>query len=163
VGAIQTQSTNGWQIDQSASGFVALPAPAPAGVTFPGGATKVVLNTGAQGTSATVILRFSSIPAGAQLYKYGKENGIGDTNTWFAYPANIDVGAGTVTYTLTDGQRGDNDWTANSVIDDPVALGVNSVVASIPTLSEWGLIILSTLMALFGLVWMRRRQGFASA
>jgi hypothetical protein len=47
------------------------------------------------------------------------------------------------------------------VIDDPVALGVNSVVASIPTLSEWGLIILSTLMALFGLVWMRRRQGFA--
>ena len=161
VGAIQTPGTNGWQIDQTASGFVALPAPAPAGVTFPGGATKVVLNTGAQGTSATVILRFSSIPAGAQLYKYGKENGIGDTNTWFAYPANIDVGAGTVTYTLTDGQRGDNDWTANSVIDDPVALGVNSVVASIPTLSEWGLIILSTLMALFGLVWMRRRQGFA--
>jgi hypothetical protein len=162
VGAIQTPGTNGWQIDQTASGFVALPAPAPAGVTLPGGATKVVLNTGTAGTSATVTLRFSSIPAGAQLYKYGKENGIGDTNTWFAYPANIDFGAGTVTYTLTDGQRGDNDWTANSVIDDPVALGVNSVVASIPTLSEWGLIILSTLMALFGLVWMRRRQGFTA-
>ncbi|MBP6483095.1 MAG: IPTL-CTERM sorting domain-containing protein [Rhodoferax sp.] len=163
VGAIQTPGTNGWQIDQALSGFVALPAPAPAGVTFPGGATKVVLNTGTRGTSTTVTLRFSSIPAGAQLYKYGKENGIGDTNKWFAYPATIDAAAGTVTYTLTDGQKGDNDWTENSVIDDPVALGTGGgAVASIPTLSEWGLIILSTLMALFGLMWMRRRQGFTA-
>jgi hypothetical protein len=160
VGAIQTSGTNGWQIDQAASGFVSLPAPAPAGVTFPGGATKVVLITGTAGTSATVTLRFSSIPAGAQLYKYGKENATDVTAKWFPFPATIDTAAGTVTYTLTDGQRGDNDWTANSVIDDPVALA--SLVSSIPTLSEWGVIILSTLLALFGLVRMRRRQGFTA-
>ena len=28
------------------------------------------------------------------------------------------------TYTLTDGQKGDNDWTVNGVIEDPVGLGV---------------------------------------
>ena len=160
VGAIQTQSTNGWQIDQVLSGFVALPAPAPAGVTFPIGATKVVLITGTAGTSSTVTLRFSSIAAGAQLYKYGKENGIGDTNKWFAYPATIDVGAGTVTYTLTDGQKGDNDWTENSVIDDPVAFGVGGgAVASIPTLSEWGMRLLTGLIALATFVTLRRRNA----
>ena len=162
VGAIQTPSTNNWQIDQAASGFVPAPAPAPAGVTFPDGATKVVLITGAAGTSSTVTLRFSSIPAGAQLYKYGKENGIGDTNKWFAYPATIDVAVGTVTYTLTDGQKGDNDWTVNSVIDDPVALAAPAVangVTSVPTLSEWAMMALAALLALTTFVTMRRRMG----
>lgn len=163
VGAIQTPGTNGWQIDQTASGFVALPAPAPVGIMFPGGATKVVLNTGTAGTSATVTLRFSSIPAGAQLYKYGKENGIGDTHKWFAYPATIDFAGGTVTYTLTDGQRGDNDWTANSVIDDPVGLGVGTVVTggvtSVPTLSQWAMMLLAALMALATFLSLRRRSA----
>jgi len=159
VGAIQAAGSNGWQIDQAASGFVALPAPAPSGVTFPGGATKVVLITGTAGTSSTVTLRFSSIPAGAQLYKYGKENGIGDTNKWFAYPATIDIATGTVTYTLTDGQKGDNDWTANGVIDDPVGLGVGggAGVAGVPTLSEWAMLALAGLMGMTTF-WMTRRR-----
>jgi hypothetical protein len=105
VGAIQTHSTNGWQIDQAASGFVGLPAPAPTGVAVPGGATKVVLITSTAGPSATVTLRFSSIPAGAQFYRYGKENGVGDTKKWFSCPATIDTAAGIVAYTLTDGPK----------------------------------------------------------
>jgi hypothetical protein len=159
LGAIKAQSSEGWQIKESDSGFIALPAPAPADVTFSGGATKVVLIMGAEGTSATITLHFSSIPAGAQLYKYGKENGPSDANTWFVYPAAIDYAAGTVTYTLTDGQKGDNDWTANRVIDDPVALGspASGGVQSIPTLSEWGMILLSLLLA--GMTVFRFRRG----
>lgn len=159
VGAMQVQSTHGWQIDQSASGFAALPAPGPEGVSLSGGATKVVLNSGAVGSSATITLRFSSIPVGARLYKYGKENGPGDGAKWFPFPATIDRAAGTVTYTLTDGQRGDNDWVANGVIDDPVALGVGGVGnnVAIPTLNEWAMILLSGLMAIAALVTMRRR------
>lgn len=159
VGAVQVQSIHGWQIDQSTSGFVALPAPGPEGVSLSGGATKVVLNSGAAGSSATITLRFSSIPVGARLYKYGKENGPGDGAKWFPFPATIDRAAGTVTYTLTDGQRGDNDWVANGVIDDPVALGVGGVgdVVAVPTLNEWAMILLSGLMAIAALATMRRR------
>jgi hypothetical protein len=160
VGIIQAASTNNWQVRTADSGFVSLPAAAPAGVNFPIGATKVVLDAGTPGSSATVTLRFSDIPAGAKLYKYGKETGIGDSNKWFEYPATIDFNAKTVTYTLTDGQKGDNDWVANGVINDPVALGLSSSsasVAGIPTLSEWGLMMLSALMALGTFGAMRRR------
>jgi hypothetical protein len=164
VGAIQAANSNNWQINTAVSGFVALPAPAPAGVTLPAGATKVVLNTGTPGTSTTVTLRFSSIPEGAQLYKYGKENGINDTAKWFAYPATIDRAAGTVTYTLTDGQKGDNDWTVNGVIDDPVGLGVAAAggagagISGVPTLSEWAMALLAGFMLLVGARQVRRRH-----
>jgi len=160
VGAIQASSNSNWQIRTGSSGFVALPAAAPAGLSFPQGATKVVLDSGTQGSSATVTLRFSSIPAGAQLYKFGKPTGLGDTNQWFPYPATIDAQAGTVTYTLTDGQKGDNDWNANGVIDDPVALGVGAGagVSSVPTLSGAAALALSALLGLGSLVSLRRRK-----
>jgi hypothetical protein len=164
VGAIQVTNPGGttWQIRTADSGFVALPAPAPAGVTMPSGATKVVLDTGAVGTSTTVVLRFSNIPAGAQLYKYGKETGAGDTNKWFPFPATIDRAAGTVTYTLTDGQKGDNDWTANGVIDDPVGLGVGAGggVEGVPTLSQWAMLLMGSLMALGAWLTLRRSAKF---
>ena len=126
VGAIQTHSTNGWQIDQAASGFVGLPAPAPTGVTVPGGATKVVFITSTAGSSATATLRFSSIPAGAQFYKYGKENGVGDTKIMVFLPSHHRHGGGhRGLCTDRRPKKGDNDWTQNSVIDDPAALDVN--------------------------------------
>ena len=162
VGAIQAATSNNWQIRSANSVFVAPPAAPPNNVTFPQGATKVVLDSGTPGTSATVTLRFSSIPAGAQLYKYGKENGLGDVNKWFVYPATIDAAAGTVTYTLTDGQRGDNDWTQNGVIDDPVALGATSGVAdvnSVPSLSEWGQVLLGVLLFAASMLTLRRRKN----
>jgi len=160
VGAIQSARTNNWQIRSASSGFVSPPAAPPNGVSFPQGATKVVLESGTPGTSTTVTLRFSSIPAGARLYKYGKENGLGDTNQWFAYPATIDAQAGTVTYTLTDGQKGDNDWTQNGVIDDPVALGVGSDagVSGVPSLSGVAALALSALLGMGAMLSLRRRK-----
>ena len=161
VGAIQSNGNNNWQIRTASSGFVSPPAAPPNGVNFPLGATKVVLDSGTPGTSATVTLRFSSIPAGAQLYKYGKEGGLGDTDKWFPYPATIDAQAGTVVYTLTDGQKGDNDWAQNGVINDPVALGLAasaSNVTSVPTLSEWGTMLLGTLLAASTMLTLRRRR-----
>jgi hypothetical protein len=159
VGAIQADTTNNWQVNTATSGFIALPAPAPAGVTFPGGATKVMLTGGTLGSQATVVLHFSSIPAGAQLYKYGKETGLGDTPKWFVFPATIDRNAGTVTYVLTDGQKGDNDWVINGTIDDPVGLGVGvgGGISGVPTLSEWGMIVLTLLIGLMALPALRQR------
>jgi hypothetical protein len=153
VGAIQAATTNNWQVNTATSGFIALPASAPVGVTMAGGATKVVLTGGTPGSQATVVLRFSSIPAGAQLYKYGKQAATDTSSQWFVFPATIDRNAGTVTYVLTDGLKGDNDWTPNGTIDDPVGLGVGADVSGVPTLSEWALVLLAGLM--LGLTRMR--------
>ncbi|GAB4088444.1 hypothetical protein GCM10028785_11130 [Hydrogenophaga soli] len=159
VGAIQAASTNNWQVSTATSGFIALPAPAPAGVTFSGGATKVVLTGGTLGSQATVVLRFSSIPAGARLYKYGKQAATDTSSQWFVFPATIDRNAGTVTYVLTDGQKGDNDWTLNGTIDDPVGLGAGADVSGVPTLSEWALWLLAGLMGM--VAWGRCRPRAA--
>jgi hypothetical protein len=146
VGAIQVNSANHWQVNTATSGFIALPASAPVGVSMTKGATKVVLTGGTAGSSATVVLRFSSIPASAQLYKFGKQAATDTSSQWFVFPATIDRNAGTVTYTLTDGLKGDNDWTPNGTIDDPVGLGVGADVSGVPTLSEWALLLLAGLV-----------------
>lgn len=55
-----------------------------------------------------------------------------------------------------DGERGDKDLTANGRIDDPGAPGIRS--SPIPTLNEWGMILLALLLV-GSFVWMGRRNG----
>ena len=60
------------------------------------------------------------------------------------------IDANTVTLRLTDGADGDADLTANGSIVDPVAVlvpvpnvgGGMAGVTAVPTLSEWGLMLL---------------------
>ena len=74
-------------------------------------------------------------------------------------PASI-VG-NTVSFSITDGGLGDDDLTINGTIADQGGAGASAGtgVTAIPTLSEWGLIILTSLLALFGLAQVRRRRG----
>lgn len=64
-----------------------------------------------------------------------------------------------VTLTLTDGGIGDHDLSANSSITDPGGPGMpaGGGVTSVPTLSEWGMIILSLLLA--GMTAFRFKRG----
>ena len=69
-------------------------------------------------------------------------------------PASQAVFSGnTVTLTIIDGGVGDDDLTPNGVIADAGGVGVPDASAAnaIPTLSDWGLIILASLIALFGM------------
>lgn len=101
----------------------------------------------------------SALPAGAGYWKYGKTP-TDSSNHWYQFPGAVIAGS-TVTLTLNDGQLGDDDASVNGVITLPSELGVpDGGAIAIPTLSEWGMIILASLMALFGvgqLPWIRRR------
>ena len=129
-------------------------------VTFPHGLLNLRLVTGSAGTAATVVITCpSALPAGTVYWKYGR-TASNTTAHWYQF-AGAAIAGNTITLTLTDGADGDDDMTANSVISDPGGPGVpeGSAATSIPTLSEWGVIILSGLMALFGLAQARRRKA----
>lgn len=130
------------------SGFIH--APAGAQVSFPFGLLGFTLTGCATGGTATVTVTYSrNLPPGAAFYKYLNGN-------YATY--NASLGTNSVTFTLTDGGSGDADNQANASISDPGGIGVPPGAQSIPVLSEWGLIILSSLMAWFGMMQAKRRR-----
>ncbi|RYE39752.1 MAG: IPTL-CTERM sorting domain-containing protein [Hyphomicrobiales bacterium] len=96
---------------------------------------------------------------GLQPRKYGP-SAANAAPTWFAHGT---ITGNSVSYTVQDNGVGDNDPVAGQ-IDDPFALVLAAAVpgpggvASIPTLSEWGVILMSALLAMFGLCRMRRQR-----
>jgi hypothetical protein len=132
----------------------------PPGTTFPHGLLNLKLTGGGLGATATVLITYpSALPAGTVYWKYGRTRS-NTTAHWYQF-AGAAIAGNTITLTLTDGADGDDDMTANGVITDPGGPGAPdaSAAASIPTLSEWGMIILAGLMALFGWIQLRRRPA----
>lgn len=111
--------------------------------------------------SVTMTLTYPSpLPQGVQ---FRKSDGAGG---WFdpmnpATSLNVIVNGPrtTVTYTITDNGPGDTNPVAG-MISDPIvpvlAAAGPGGAAAIPTLSEWGVILMSALLAMFGLRRMRR-------
>ncbi len=136
------------------SGFVAQPTAPPAGVSFPHGFFGFTATScpAANGGVTLTVTYPNAIPAGAQYYKYGKEAG-NTTDHYYTIPAT--VSGNQVTFTITDGQLGDNDLTANGTITDPGAIGVpasSPAVQPIPTLSQYALLALALAMFLMAAV-----------
>ena len=72
------------------------------------------------------------------------------------------VSGTTVTLTLRDGGAGDDDGAANGRIVDPGQVGVMAGsgpggAVGIPTLSQWGLVLLAAMLGLLG--WRRQQRG----
>lgn len=123
--------------------FIAAPAGAPAGMSFPHGLVDFTLTGCAGGTATVTVVYPSAVPAGAGYWKH-------DAAGWSAYPATIAGNA--ITFTLTDNGAGDADPTPG-VIHDPSGVGVGVAAAnggtqSIPALAPWGLFVLSGLLGL---------------
>ena len=133
--------------------FVAPNVPAPAGYTFTyGGFGFTATGCGNGSGSVTILLTYpQAIPAGAKFYKLISGN-------WVDWTSRATFGAVTVQYTVQDNQEGDSD-PANGVITDPVALAAPAALTSIPTLSEWGLMLLAGLMLLLGMRQASRRAA----
>jgi exosortase sorting signal-containing protein len=72
---------------------------------------------------------------------------------WYVLPAAV-ISGNTATLTITDGGLGDDDLLANGVIVDQG--GPATPEAAIPTLSEWAQLTLCGILALLGLVAVRR-------
>lgn len=110
--------------------------------------------------SVTMTLTYpSALPEGVQ---FRKPDGVGG---WFdpatALNVIVDSARTTVTYTITDNGPGDTN-PAVGVIADPLvpvlAAAPTGGAAAVPTLSEWGAILMSALLAIFGLRRMRRQR-----
>ncbi len=164
---VALQTGNNWQVN-SASFSATPPAPAPQGVNFPAGLLALNLSSGTQGSDASVTLQFTTpIPAGAVYMKYGPspdgfncQGAACAQDHWYELPASrvvIDQNRLSATLTLTDGGLGDHDGVANQFIQDPGGFAVKALppapagAQAIPTLSEWGVLLLSALAAAFGL------------
>jgi uncharacterized repeat protein (TIGR01451 family) len=129
--------------------FVDTPATGkPADKSFPYGLIDFTL-TGCVGSADVTITYSQAIPSGATYYKEL-------AGVYSVLPANIS--GNTVRFTLADNGAADAD-AAMGTIRDPsgLALGAGASPAAIPTLSEWGLILLAALMVGFGLLASRRR------
>jgi hypothetical protein len=153
-------SGNNWTV--SSASFAATPtATPPAGVTFPNGLLDLRLATGTSGSDATVVVNYSTaVPAGAVYMKYGK-TAANQTDHWYQLAATRAVFASdrmSVTLTLTDGGAGDHDLLANGTIVDPGGPALVAAPTAIPTLSEWAMIFLASLMGLFAFARIRRQS-----
>ena len=98
------------------------------------------------------------LPPGTNYWKFGVTPG-NNVRHWYALPATIS--GNTVTFSITDGDLGDSDLTANGVIDDPGGPGVPLPVvrpSAIPTLGEWALALLAMLLLGFGVRSAGRRR-----
>ncbi|MFT3777105.1 MAG: DUF1566 domain-containing protein [Ottowia sp.] len=143
----------------ASAGFISaatLPAP-PAHVTLAADPFDFVLDGCTPGSTVQITITYPQpLPSGAQFWKHGPRPG--QAAGWYAYP-HAAVSGNTVVLTLTDGALGDDDLDAtNGRIVDAGAPAVMAMaaggVAAIPTLSQWGMLLLS---ALLGLVALRRR------
>lgn len=110
--------------------------------------------------SVTMTLTYpSALPEGVQFRKPDGAGGWFDPET--ALNVIVNGARTTVTYTITDNGPGDIN-PAIGVIADPLvpvlAAAPASGAAAIPTLSEWGVILMSALLAMFGLRRMRRQR-----
>ena len=165
VSASMAGSTNG-ACGFASTAFVASATGAsgnPPGITFPHGLFSFQTNNqcAAANGSITFTLTYPTvIPTNAKYWKYGPT---ADNHTahWYDIPF---TGAGTkvLTFTITDGGLGDDDYTANGTIVDDGGPGIPGDAATgataIPTMSEWAMMLLVALMGGVGMIGLRSRR-----
>jgi predicted outer membrane repeat protein len=136
------------------SGDPASPPTVASNIDFPQGLFDFATSGCTIGGAITMTITYpAALPAGAQYWKYGPTA----TNTaphWYVLPAAIS--GNTATFTITDGGLGDDDLAANGGIVDQGGPGIGNTNANqVPTLSEWAMLLLVTLVGFAG---MRRRK-----
>jgi len=166
-----TIGAGAWSIDTTASagfipatGHVKSPPNLPPGYSFPYGLLDLTLTGEAAGGQSTVTLTFPTpLPANTVWWKFGPTSGSPAAH-WYQFPAVI-VG-NTVTLILTDDADGDDAYTTPGTITDPGGPGVPGApgmptgVTGVPTLSQWGMALLSLLLV--GVAWRRKVSGLAA-
>lgn len=147
-----TVSGGGGTCGFTSAGFISattLPAP-PAHVRLAADPFAFVLDGCMPGGTVQITITYPQpLPVGAQFWKHGPRPD--QTAGWYAY-GRATVSGNTVVLTLTDGAIGDDDLSAtNGRIVDAGAPAMVGGAAAIPTLSQWGMLLLSGLMAVLGL------------
>ena len=123
----------------------------PTGKTFPYGVFEFTAQTTSGGTVSITITYPQALPTNTRYLKL-----INDA--WADWTNLVSVSGNTVTYSVVDGGTGDSN-SAVGLITDPFGpvIDVATDAAPIPTLSEWAMIFLASLMAMFAIFTTRRR------
>ncbi len=144
------------------------PGDAPEGVQFPYGFFSFSIDNLANPGDATVATLY--LPKNTSIntyYQYGPTPN-NATKHWYKFMYDGDTGAEIhqdagqtrIVLHFRDGARGDKDLTANGRIDDPGApAAMQQPVSrvSVPTLDEWGMILLALCLAVSAMAMLRRR------
>ena len=143
------------RFDPEGTSFIAAPTP-PTGKTLPQGMFQFKL----VGCDETPVAMNVTWPEPVTGYiKYGKETKEATASTYFA-PNDLNISDKTVSFTVVDGQKGDDDWTLNGDIVDPngpmADAAAPAQVTAVPTLGEWSLMLLGLLAAGLGARRLRR-------
>jgi len=131
--------------------------PAYNGSTPTYGGLKVRITGCQTGETARVSVTWPSL-AGMSAKKYGVTPSSPVQQVWYT-PANLSINGNVVIYDITDNGLGDDTFTgADGVINDPIVpVPLPAADATgIPTLSEWGLLMLAGLLGLAGVAKVRR-------
>jgi YVTN family beta-propeller protein len=122
---------------------------APGAVAFPHGLLDFVLLNCTPGATVSFTVTYpAALPAAVQYWKYGPTPASA-TPHWYVLPATIT--GNSVTFSIVDGGLGDDDLAANGTVVDqggPGAPGAGGEIRQVPTLSEWALVLLASLMLL---------------
>ena len=140
------------RFDMASTAFVAAPAAPPPGQLLPQGMFQFKL-IGCDTTPVNMSVTWPKPVSG--LTKWGAASA-GAAPSYFA-PDGLSVSANTTSFTVIDGQKGDDDWAVNGTIVDPVGPTISAEVAPVPTLSQWALLLLGLLAAGLGAWGLRRR------
>lgn len=140
----------------SASGITAEAAAgaAPDGVDLPHGLVDLTIAGCTPGATVDFTVTFPSpLPADSEYWKYGPTSG--DTSPHWYVLSSASISGATVTYSITDGDEGDDDLAANGTIEDPAGPGVTAT--PVPTVPGIVLTALTLLLIGAGSLVLRRR------
>jgi hypothetical protein len=106
---------------------------------------------------ATVRMTYSGPVGGMSLWKYGPYPTPTSAVSWYQLTT-ATVSGNTITFTIQDNGVGDAD-PATGVIADPAGPGNAPSAESIPTLSEWAMLLLAALLGLMGMKRITRQRS----
>jgi hypothetical protein len=121
------------------------------------------------GSTVTVTTEWPNLFGISSYLKFGPTPYSKGRSIWYA-PRNLSINGNRISYTITDGQLGDDDLQANGVIKDPGGPVIQSgplpedQLTAVPGLGAVALGLLSVLLGLgAGLRYRRRRYALADA
>jgi len=129
---------------------------------FPHGVFDYELTGCDVGSTVTVTTEWPHLHGIGSYLKYGPTPHSRGRSTWYV-PSNLSISGNRISYTITDGQLGDDDLLANGVIKDPGGPVIQSgplpedQLTPVPALGAVGLALLSVLTGL-GAFWRHRRR-----
>jgi uncharacterized repeat protein (TIGR01451 family) len=111
------------------------------------------------GSTVTISTTWPDLKGASGYVKHGQP-GSNSNAIWYV-PGSMSIKGNTITYSIQDGGKGDDDLTANGIIRDPggPATGLlpdDDNTMSIPALDAWALALLAALLAAIGTIARRR-------